>query len=169
MHSFTTRLNTLLTFFGTVAAASCLLTASTDLFHKSSPSVKLGLGEVKKLVPYLGNRDQAVLTFNLNADLRGVFSWNTKQLFVYVQAEYWSDDSQLNQIVLWDTIIEQKEKAIIKLRNHKTKYAFLDDGMGLRGKQFNLTLVWNVMPRVGYLSYHSHAVDIGRLPSTYKS
>lgn len=30
-------------------------------------------------------RSQAVVTFNIDADLRSVFSWNTKQLFVYLQ------------------------------------------------------------------------------------
>ncbi len=38
---------------------------------------------------------------------------------------------------------------MIKLRNHKTKYAFIDQHRSLRGRQVNLTLVWNVMPRVG--------------------
>ena len=44
--------------------------------------------QVQRLVPYLQARDQAVITFNIQADLRSVFSWNTKQLFVYLQAEY---------------------------------------------------------------------------------
>lgn len=38
---------------------------------------------------------------------------------------------------------------MIKLRNHKTKYAFIDQKKNLRGRPLNLTLVWNVMPRVG--------------------
>ena len=32
--------------------------------------------------------DQAVLTLGIEADLRTVFNWNVKQLFVYVTAEY---------------------------------------------------------------------------------
>lgn len=51
---------------------------------------------------------QAVMTFNLEADLRSVFSWNTKQLFVYLQAEYETPSNKINQIVLWDAIIEEK-------------------------------------------------------------
>lgn len=49
-----------------------------------------------------------MVTFNLDADLRSAFSWNTKQLFVFLRAEYTSDDGGLNQIVLWDSIIQQK-------------------------------------------------------------
>lgn len=32
--------------------------------------------------------DQAILTLGIDADLRTVFNWNVKQLFVYVTAEY---------------------------------------------------------------------------------
>ena len=49
--------------------------------------------------------DQAVLTLGIDADLRSVFNWNVKQLFVYVTAEYETDANVLNQVVVWDTII----------------------------------------------------------------
>lgn len=51
---------------------------------------------------------QAVITFDLDADLRSVFSWNTKQLFVYLQAEYETPENGLNQIALWDAIVQQQ-------------------------------------------------------------
>jgi signal peptidase complex subunit 3 len=40
---------------------------------------------------------QAYLAFSLQADLRSVFSWNTKLLFVYLVAEYATPLNQLNQ------------------------------------------------------------------------
>ncbi len=48
------------------------------------------------------------MTFDLEADLRSVFSWNTKQLFVFLQAEYETEENGVNQIVLWDNIVEKK-------------------------------------------------------------
>ena len=33
-------------------------------------------------------QDRAILTFDLDADLSGVFNWNVKQLFVYISATY---------------------------------------------------------------------------------
>lgn len=95
---------------------------------------------------------QAVLTFSMDADLRSVFSWNTKQLFVFLQvralspvhagvwcahyragsqqlharacphgrphtcttrtqAEYATSDAPVNQVVLWDIIIQDKVRA----------------------------------------------------------
>lgn len=42
-----------------------------------------------------------------------------------------------------------QDKAVIKLRGHKTKYAFIEQGRNLRGRDVNLTLAWSIMPRVG--------------------
>lgn len=167
MHTFLVRLNSTATFFGTVVAVLALLTATTDLFHRCDPTVKLGLAEVKRLYPLQNSRDQALITFNLEADLRSCFSWNTKQLFVFVRADYWSDEGKLNQVVLWDSIIQQKERAVIKLKKHKTKYAFIGHGHSLRDRAVNLTLVWDNMPRVGALFMTSRSVPIGSLPAQY--
>lgn len=35
-----------------------------------------------------GGQDRALLSFDLDADLRPAFHWNLKQLFVFVLAEY---------------------------------------------------------------------------------
>lgn len=51
---------------------------------------------------------QAVISFDLDADLRSVFSWNTLQLFVFLQAEYETPENKINHIVLWDSIIQSK-------------------------------------------------------------
>ena len=37
---------------------------------------------------YGAGHDQAILNLGIDADLRSVFNWNVKQLFVYVTAEY---------------------------------------------------------------------------------
>lgn len=56
--------------------------------------------------------EYAQVKFDLTADFSSLFNWNTKQLFVYVLAEYPSTDkngkaisSELNEAVIWDTII----------------------------------------------------------------
>ncbi|KAG1679285.1 hypothetical protein FOA52_009315 [Chlamydomonas sp. UWO 241] len=167
MYSLLHRANAVLTYFGTVCVVLALLTTSTDFLHKAEPKISLSLADVKRLYSYQGNRDQAVITFNLEADMRSCFSWNTKQLFVFVRAEYFADDGKVHQVSLWDTIIQTKSKAKITLRKHKTKYAFIDHLNDLRNREFNLTLVWDVMPRVGRNVIHSHAVPVGRLPAAY--
>lgn len=167
MHSYWSRLNTAVTFFGSVAAVVCLLTTSTDLFHHASPAVNIKLNQVKKLAVYKGVNDQAYLSIKVDADLRSVFSWNTKQVFAFIQAEYETEKNKLNQVVLWDTIIEKQEDAHIIAKSLKQEYQFVDQGKNLRGKPLNITMVWNVMPRVGRLYTRSQSFSVGPLPDQY--
>jgi len=60
--------------------------------------------------------EQALINFDLDADLRGVWNWNTKQLFVYVMAEYKTKNAQLNQAVIWDTIVQEEEFALLQMK-----------------------------------------------------
>jgi signal peptidase complex subunit 3 len=51
--------------------------------------------------------EYAILKFSLEADLSSLFTWNTKQVFVYVTAE-WPEPTKANQTnkaVIWDSII----------------------------------------------------------------
>jgi len=45
---------------------------------------------------------------NLTADLRSEFTWNAKQLFVYVNFEFATRKNVQNQMVMWSVIIEDK-------------------------------------------------------------
>ena len=45
---------------------------------------------------------------DLKADLRSEFSWNTKQLFVYVGARFGTRKNARNDMVLWSSIVEDK-------------------------------------------------------------
>lgn len=51
--------------------------------------------------------EYAIIRFSLDADLSSLFTWNTKQLFVYVTAT-WPDaksPNATNEAVIWDQII----------------------------------------------------------------
>jgi signal peptidase complex subunit 3 len=167
MHSYWNRLNTTLTFFGTVAAVLCVLVTVTDLFHTAHPDVNVKLLKVKQLGVHRNKNDQTVLSLKLDADLRSAFSWNTKQLFVYVQAEYSTPDNHVNQIVLWDQIVERPADAHIRVRNLKQEYAFIDQGHNLRSRDVNITVAWNVMPKVGRLYIDSRSFAVGARPQEY--
>lgn len=45
------------------------------------------------------------MKFSLEADLSTLFTWNTKQLFVYVTAEWPASENTTNSAVIWDSII----------------------------------------------------------------
>ncbi len=89
---------------------------------------------VKHVPDYSASReknDLGFLTFDLHADLTPLFNWNVKQLFLYLTAEYETPNNQVNQVVLWDKIIQRGENALLDYRSLNTKYYFWDDGNGL--------------------------------------
>ena len=167
MHTALNRLNTALTFFGTVVACLCILTSLTDLAHTADPRLDVRLKGVKRLTTHRGKQDTAVLSIGIDADFSSCFSWNTKQLFVFLQAEYATPENGLNQVVLWDKIIERRADAVVQQNPLRQKYALIDQGTNFRGMPLNLTVVWNVMPRVGMLSSASRSFAVGSLPDEY--
>ena len=90
---------------------------------------------VKHVPDYSASReknDLGFLTFDLKADLTPLFNWNVKQLFLYLTAEYETKNNVVNQVVLWDKIIQRGENAVLDYRSMNTKYYFWDDGNGLK-------------------------------------
>jgi signal peptidase complex subunit 3 len=105
MHTAWHRVNAVLTYFATIAAALCALTAFADVLVSPSPTAgewppaKLAVREVRRLALARGKHDQALLGgISLDADLRRAFNWNTKQLFVTLRAEYSTPQNALNQV-----------------------------------------------------------------------
>ena len=56
-------------------------------------------------------------------DLTPLFNWNTKQLFLYLQAEYVDAKGVRNEVVIWDRIIHKKDNANLSLTG-RSKYVF---------------------------------------------
>ena len=98
-----------------------------------------------------GGVDLALLSFDVQADLTPAFHWNLKQLFVFVLAEYQTPKNELNQVILWDRIVETEEQAKLDERNIYVKYALIDQANELRNTSINYYLVWDHMPVTGRL------------------
>lgn len=112
--------------------------------------------------------DQAVLALDLKADLRGLFQWNAKQLFVYVVAEYESPQHRINQVVVYDKIITDEEDALLDLINIPSKYHLRDKGRGLRGRVIDLKLQVVYHPIVGRIYTQTVATSTFRMPAQYE-
>ena len=84
--------------------------------------------------------------------MRPAFHWNIKQLFIYVVASYETKSKKVNQVVVWDKILEAIDpKKVIQQDNVFVKYALVDQGDELRGKEVTLQLMWDHMPITGLL------------------
>jgi len=117
MHSMLNRVQNVFGFFTTVAFFVAAMAALSVLWHPASADVSISLSkiEIVKGRPhyYSTKREEyANIRFDLDADLSSLFTWNTKQLFVYVLASYPSNTSSLSphahepsEAIIWDTII----------------------------------------------------------------
>ncbi|CAH6723864.1 microsomal signal peptidase subunit 3 [[Candida] jaroonii] len=99
-------------------------------------------------------KENSIIKFDLETDLSSLFNWNTKQVFVYLTAEYpGKSEESYNKVTYWDKIITNKEDAKIKLSNQRAKYSVWDVEDSFRSRIANLTLEWNVQPHIGPLIY----------------
>ncbi|KAK4105075.1 signal peptidase 22 kDa subunit [Parathielavia hyrcaniae] len=118
MYSSVVRLQNAFSFFTTVAFVVAALIASTDLLAPRTPGVGVlkttNVQVVRGRPHYYSSKKEeyAIIKFSLDADLSSLFNWNTKQLFVYVTAEWpsaggssGSGQNASNQAVIWDSII----------------------------------------------------------------
>ncbi|EOY34352.1 Signal peptidase subunit isoform 2 [Theobroma cacao] len=146
MHSFGYRLNALLTFAVTILALMCAMGSLSDNLNTPSPSAEIQI-------------------MNIN--------WFQKQpqgndeVFIFVAAEYETPKNSLNQVSLWDAIIPAKEHAKFWIHT-SNKYRFVDQGNNLRGKKFNLTLHWHVMPKTGKMFADKLVMTGYSLPEEYR-
>jgi signal peptidase complex subunit 3 len=114
---------------------------------------KLELNTLRSLKSH-GGVDRALLSFDIDADMNPAFHWNVKQLFVYVVASYETPSKTINDVVIWDKIIENidtSENKHIRQENVFVKYALVDQGNELRGKDVTLKLMWDHMPITGFV------------------
>jgi len=176
MYSWSLRLNTVLTLGVTVLAILCAMASFTDMLHHPSPQVQLKVVKTGPLQRLTNGEDRIKLLLNITADLESVFTWNTKQIFVFIVAEYTSPEMGFNQVTLWDTIIEKKEDTKIQhlvltqevfktQRDGPFTYSF--QGKHLQGLKFNLTMYWNLMPLTGALLTDKVVISGFQLPEQY--
>ncbi|XP_044498290.1 signal peptidase complex subunit 3B-like isoform X1 [Mangifera indica] len=167
MHSFWYRANALLTFAVTILALMCAIVSLSDNLNTPSPTAEIQVLNINWFQKQTHGNDEASLTLNITADLQSLFTWNTKQLFVFIAAEYETPKNALNQVSLWDAIVPTKESAKFSIHT-SNKYRFIDQGHNLRGKEFNLTLHWHVMPRTGKMFADKIVMSGYRLPEEYR-
>ncbi|CAL5072900.1 unnamed protein product [Urochloa decumbens] len=149
MHSFGHRANAVATFAVTILAAMCFAASFSDNFNTPTPTASVKILNINWFQKEANGNDEVSMTLNISADLSSLFTWNTKQ------------------VSLWDGIIPAKEHA--KFLIHTTnKYRFIDQGSNLKGKEFNLTMHWHIMPKTGKMFADKIVMTGYRLPEQYR-
>lgn len=99
-------------------------------------------------------KENSKIKFDLESDLTPLFNWNTKQVFVYLTAEYPGKSAESsNKVTYWDKIITSKEDAKISLVNQRSKYSVWDVENSFRSRDAIVKLEWNIQPHIGPLIF----------------
>ena len=115
MHNALNRLQTTFGFFTscafTLAAIIAFLSVIPLPAPAGSPSASVAVSNAQVVMGrphyYSTKREEyAQIRFDLDADLTSLFTWNTKQVFVYLTTNYPSGpDGGSSEAVIWDLII----------------------------------------------------------------
>ncbi|KAG9510668.1 Signal peptidase complex subunit 3 [Fragariocoptes setiger] len=159
MHTLFSRLNATFAFSLSVLAFLTLLFALSTSYKDYGQLVDVQMKVIKSFVRReldynigKAHNDLGVLQYNLDADMEKLFDWNVKQLFVYLTANYQTKDNVVNQIVIWDHIINRGDPGKVNLVNKSPEYYMWDDGNGLLGnRNVTLNLSINIIPNAGFL------------------
>ncbi|KAF4511055.1 hypothetical protein G6O67_002891 [Ophiocordyceps sinensis] len=189
MHSSFVRVQNVFGFFTTVACVFAAFIAATDLFAARTPTGTIApqnIQVVKGRPHYYSSRKEeyAIIKFSLDADLSSLFTWNTKQVFVYVTADWPTAPGRnsSNSAVIWDTIVTNPSadhlknigpiamkklkrsaagkkidpsRGILRVKNQKPKYQITHPGGKIAQSQdVTLKLHYNVQPWVGLLTWN---------------
>lgn len=130
MHSIATRLNAVLSVtFMAVTTCAVAMGVLSYLRHEflwpATPTgnitiVETRVDDVMMAHPQMHTAtmqvERAIVLFDLDADFTDCFDWNTKQVFVYVVAEYAAPGFPENHVTLYDHILTSASDAKLSLR-----------------------------------------------------
>ncbi|OAX39731.1 signal peptidase 22 kDa subunit [Rhizopogon vinicolor AM-OR11-026] len=158
MHSIYARVNGVSGLWSTCIMVLLAAVALSSFLFNADPKGDLDIVSLKvfhsktRRYPFR-NEEISFVKFNISTDFTPLFNWNTKQLFVYLEAEYTNAQGVNNTVILWDRIVRRKEQAKIDVVQ-KDKYRLRDLSGSFRDVlPAQYSLKYNVMPYVGVLSY----------------
>ncbi|KAF9074524.1 signal peptidase 22kDa subunit [Rhodocollybia butyracea] len=165
MHSLFTRINNVSALLSSCVMSLVIAITLASLLQEAifppqvDGQISMRATMVYQAKAYRQKRKQEMgfLNFNMTADLSPLFTWNTKQLFVSLEAEYENIKGVNNTIVLWDRIVRRPEDAKVNVVGARNKYAFKEVGgkgfgKGVAGNA-SYALKYNLMPYMGVLRY----------------
>lgn len=94
--------------------------------------------------------DKVIGTIDFEFDFGQAFNWNTRQIFAYIVAEYQTDNLAVNQVTLWDSIVQRSSNWNYKLKKAKFLYPFFHHGLELDSNtNVTFALHWEYEPFMG--------------------
>ncbi|KAM3137011.1 hypothetical protein pb186bvf_010924 [Paramecium bursaria] len=181
MYSLTARFNQIVFFTSCTLATLSLLNQLTAWYlMNEQPSANLTIHSTEKFHfikanHYNGgktNWDQASFRFSLEADLKPVFTWNLKQLFLFINVRY--NAPQTSECVIYDKIIsrpddpsEWEKASNLALKNQRIEYPLKDSYASLKNQTVTFEVWIEVMPYVGFITKQRIGEFPYKMPEVY--
>ena len=114
---------------------------------------------------YFFDEDALSFTFDMVADLKPLYNWNTNMVFLSLICEFWEDKSL---VTVWDQRIQRPniENHQLSLKDEHIEYYLTDLTKNLKGKEVKVYLRWEHMSTVGL--YYADLVEIGKFTAPEK-
>ena len=169
MHTALYRANSLFTAASTALAVMAIGAAVADLRLPREPGALAASVVRVEGLDRSPTGDRAWLLLDVAADVRPLFHWNTRQAYVWVGAQFGTQDAPRTDVTLWSMIVASPRDAAITEPSLRIDYpyALTDRGQGLRGTPFNLTIGWQTTPHVGVMWGGVRTVGSGVFPAEY--
>lgn len=181
MHSALTRLQTTFSAFTTYASLLAALVALTALLTTPVPTIPPGALTLHNIQTVKGRphyytakkEEYAHVKFDLDLNLDALFTWNTKQVFLYIVASYPPPSAaraaRPAELVIWDAVLPSPAQRThhnhyvgpalhaahpgsLALHGQRPKYQITDPSGRVAGtRNATLSLHYNVQPWVGAL------------------
>lgn len=88
-------------------------------------------------------------------------------MYIYVVAEYESKSHPRNEVIVWDSILSGRDKAVVHRKGQYNKYSLKDYAYGLRGANVTLRFKYNILPFMGPLFYGEAGETTFTIPNEY--
>lgn len=168
MNSLLVRANAIFCYSLLMLAALAGCNIASTWWLPASPQVEFEVTSIQMFQRQPNTQNDVLsVTFDLQANLSSLFHWNTKQLFVFITAQYATEKNALNQVVLWDDIIRGPHEATLNYKDARLEYSLIDQGHALRGTNATFFFSWDVTPISGVLQRTSMGEHSVTLPSEY--
>src|SRR5256885_4363294 len=163
MHNTLNRIQNVFGFFTSCAFALAAIIAVLSVVPiptpTSSPSASISVHNVQVVKgrphSYSTRREEyASIRFNLDAALSSLFTWNTKQIFVYVMATYPSSSTAgvgSSDAVVWDMIIPAPATPY-SFQNLKARYFPNKSTKGVKARKSSTSSTTKELVKPGVLA-----------------
>lgn len=172
MHNVTGRISSAFFFGVTVLGILAALNSASSFLIDYSGQVEISNVNMLTFRPNKAFAwDECDFTFDIKANLSGVYNWNVKLLFVWVEVDYIGTNYERNSVTIWDKIILRDQfdptTGVFESNNTKNKYKMRTKEYDLSGKELTFRVKWEVVPIAGLNFYMEGVGTKFQLPEEY--